>query len=428
MQYQIREIVDVAHKIQALDPSMQITWENIGDPIKKGWDVPPFLKTALHHTIDLPEDRVFAYAHSRGLPEVRAWIVDHIKKIFPDTTLDPEYVLFTSGLGSAIASLYHMLPDGVRILQPAPAYPTHSSFESFRTRKETLSYRLDPDQGWEPDVVDMEAKLQAHPEIGGILLINPNNPTGAVYSVEVLEKIVALAEKYGVMLISDEVYFRMVYHGHVHTHVMKIAEGRVPLVVMRGMSKDVPWPGGRCGWLEFHGVELDEGFRGYAEAMKKRIMMEVCSTTIAQTVLPNVYDHAAYPEWLRVHNAELEKNSTMIHDILSAVDCLDVNMTNGAFYMMPLFKDGVLNNAQSLPIENDAVRAFVEEHVADPNIALDKRFAYYLLASTGICIVPATGFFSERPGFRLTTLDRSDEERKKTYETLARAVRAYVRS
>jgi alanine-synthesizing transaminase len=113
---------------------------------------------------------------------------------------------------------------------------------------------------------------------------------------------------------------------------------------------------------------------------------------------------------------------------------MKVNRTNGAFYMMPLFEEGVLNEKQTLPIANEAARKYIEGEVSKPAVAgkpgfpLDKRFTYYLLANTGICVVPASGFFSPYNGFRLTTLDRDDERRKKTYATLSKAIEEYISS
>jgi alanine-synthesizing transaminase len=291
LRYGIREIVDVAQKLAELDPNFVFIGENIGDPIPKGWPVPPFLKQAIIDATNEPGDKVFGYSHSRGLPETRKWVVNYAKRFSPSSTLDYEYVLFVSGLGAGISALYHMLPEGARIIQPTPSYPTHASMESFSANADPIVYKLDPDNDWQPDLEDLEAQIMANPEVTAILVINPNNPTGAVYSAETLEKMVELAEKYKLMLISDEVYFRMVYNGLKYAQITEIAEGRVPLIVMRGVSKDVPWPGGRCGWLEFHGVNLDPDYRAYAEAVKKRVLMEVCSVTLPQTIVPKIYDH-----------------------------------------------------------------------------------------------------------------------------------------
>lgn len=428
LSYQIREIVEVAKHIQSLNPELDMTWENIGDPIVKGWRVPSFLKSLLKEEIEKETDAVFGYAHSRGLPEVRQWVADQAKALAPSATLDPEYVLFTSGLGSAIASLYQMLPHDARLLLPSPTYPTHASFESFHAGSDSVFYTLDPQNNWQPDIASIESQIDAHPDIRALLIINPNNPTGAVYSNETLEQIVAIAEKHQLMIISDEVYFRMVYGGEVHTQVTAIAAGRVPLVVMRGLSKDIPWPGGRCGWLEFHNVDVDSEFKSYADAVKQRILMEVCATRMPQQILPALYDHPDFSAWIDEYNAGLEANATAIATILGTSEYLQVNETKGAFYMMPLFKEGALKPGQTLPIENEQVRAFVEEKVSDPNMPLDQRFVYYLLAATGICVVPATGFYSPDYGFRLTTLERDPAKRDATYKRVVDAIDEYIAS
>jgi aspartate/methionine/tyrosine aminotransferase len=220
----------------------------------------------------------------------------------------------------------------------------------------------------------------------------------------------------------------MVYNGHEFVNITDIAQGRVPLIVMRGTSKDIPWPGGRCGWLEFHGVDLDPEYRNYAESVKKSVLMEVCSTTLPQMVLSRVYDHVDFPEWNEQYNRELEKNGNSIAEILAGTKGLRVNRTNGAFYMFPLFEKGVFNERQTLPIASEAARKYIEEQVNQPGFPLDKRFTYYLLASTGICVVPASAFYSPDYGFRLTTLDRDEVRRADTYKRLSKAVEEYLTS
>lgn len=425
MKYAIREIVDVAQKIQELNPEQKLVWENIGDPVPKGWPVPPFLKDLLVEEIRKEGDATFGYTHSRGNPDTRKWVVDYAKRYSPNSNLDYEYVLFTSGLGAGISALYHMLKPGARIIQPTPAYPTHSSMESFAAGADPIAYKLDPENGWQPDIDHLETQIKAHPEVAGILIINPNNPTGAVHSAETLEQIVQLAEKYGLMIISDEIYFRMVYKDTVCPQLTEIAHNRVPLIIMRGVSKDVPWPGSRCGWLEFHNVHLSEEYKNYCESVKKRVMMEVCSVTLPQSLVPKIYDHPDFPAWSQNYIDGLQGAADMIAEILEGVPQLTVNRTKGAFYMMPLFKPGVLNDKQTLPISNPEVQAYIEAEVSDPQMPLDKRFAYYLLASEGIVIVPASGFFSPYPGFRVTTLDRDPERRRDTYTRLARAIERY---
>ena len=428
LKYAIREIVDVMQKLQEIDRSYEFVRENIGDPVAKGWPVPLFFKQILKEEIDRKGDQVFGYAHSRGIPEVRKWIVQYAKRFSPSSTLDYEYVLLTNGLGAAISALYHMLPRGARILQPAPTYPSHSSMESFAAGAEPLFYHLDPSRNWEPDLEHLESQVRRHPEVSGILIINPNNPTGAVYSRAILEEMIQLAERYQLMLISDEIYFRMVYHGLRHEQLTEIAAGRVPLILMRGTSKDVPWPGGRSGWIEFHNVDLDPQYKSFCEAVKKRVLLEVCATVLPQTVLPKIYDHPEFEAWLRTYNAGLEHNIDVIAEILGRTRGLRINRPDGAFYMMPIFEEGVLNARQSLPVKNVAAREYIERELSQEGIAPDKRFAYYLLASTGICVVPASGFSASVPGFRITTLERDPDKLKDTYTRLSQAVESYLKS
>ncbi len=428
MKYGIREVVDTAQKIKELDPSQTFCWENIGDPIAKSWPVPTFLKEIITEEVNKKGDLVFGYTHSRGNPDTRKWVTHYARRYSPSSELDYEYVLFTSGLGAAISALYHMVKKGARIIQPTPAYPTHASMESFAAEGEPIVYNLDPNDEWQPDLNHLEAQIKAHPEVVGILIINPNNPTGAVYSPETLEKIVVLAEKYNLMIISDEVYFRMVFNGHTFSSITEIAHNRVPLIVLRGLSKDIPWPGGRCGWVEFHNTHLDEEYKKYCESVKKRVLMEVCSVTLPQIILPKIYDHPDFEAWNKQYNKELEATANMIAEILAEIPEMIVNRTNGAFYMMPLFKEGVLKPNQTLPIKNQAVQKFIEQEVSKPNFPLDQRFTYYLLAATGIVVVPASGFFSPYYGFRLTTLDRDPVRRKDTYTRLAQAIRQYIAS
>lgn len=428
MKYGIREIVDTAQKIKELNPEQEFNYENIGDPIAKSWPVPQFLKDLITQEINKPNDTVFGYTHSRGTPNTRKWVTEYAKRFSPSSNLDYEYVLFTSGLGAAISAMYHMLPKGSRVIQPTPSYPTHASMESFAAGADPITYNLDPSNDWQPDLQHLEDQIKKHPEIVGILVINPNNPTGAVYSQETIARMVQIAEEYKLMIISDEVYFRMVFNGYKYAQITEIAHDRVPLIVMRGLSKDIPWPGGRCGWLEFHNIHLDPEYKNYVESVKKRVLMEVCSVTLPQNILPSIYEHPEFEAWNKQYNQELESTGNMIAEILSKVKGLRVNRTNGAFYMMPLFEEGVLKPHQTLPIANEKVRAYIEEQVAKPGMPLDQRFTYYILAATGIVIVPASGFFSPYYGFRITTLDRDPVRRQNTYTRLAKAIEEYIAS
>ncbi|MDD5677148.1 MAG: pyridoxal phosphate-dependent aminotransferase [Kiritimatiellae bacterium] len=426
--YGIREMVQLGARVGALDPDFTFIGENIGDPVAKGWDAPDFVKRIVADLALARNNKAFGYTHSYGRIETRRWVADYSRRYSPGSRLDGDHVVFTNGLGSAISIFYRTLKPGARIIQPSPGYPAHYSSECFAAGAASIAYRLDPEKGWYPDLAHLERQIRRYPQIAGILVINPNNPTGAVYDAPTLEAIIRLAERYKLMLISDEVYFRMVYNNCRYVHMTELVGRRVPLVVMRGISKDVPWPGSRCGWMEFHNTDLDADFASFFESIKKTLMMEVCSTTLPQMALPLIYDHPQFNRWIARYTKELELNGNAIAGILSRTPGLLVIPIQGAFYMMVLFDPKALNARQTLPIACPAVRAFIRKAVAKPNLAPDKRFAYYLLAATGICVVPATDFASSYPGFRITTLDRDPKRRDHVYSTLSASIKRYLAS
>lgn len=428
LKYGIREMVLLATRVGARDPKFNFIGENIGDPVAKGWDTPAFIKNIVADLVRSRDNKSFGYTHSYGRLETRRWVAEYSRRFSPGSRLDGDHVVFTNGLGGAISIFYRTLKPGVRIIQPSPGYPAHYSTESFAAGAASITYRLDPDRGWAPDLEHLESQIRRHPQIVGILVINPNNPTGAVYDAKTLEAIIRLAERYKLMLISDEVYFRMVFNNCRYAHMTELVGRRVPLVVMRGISKDVPWPGSRCGWLEFHNADIDADFARFFESIKRTLMMEVCSTTLPQMAVPPIYDHPSFDRWIALYSKELELNSNAIAGILGNTPGLKVHPIKGAFYMMPLFDAKALNARQSLPIACAAVRNFIRKTVADRSLALDKRFAYYLLAATGICVVPASDFNAPYLGFRITTLDRNPAHRNQVYRKLSAAVQQYLAS
>lgn len=427
LQYGIREIVLIADQIKKREPAFTTIAENIGDPIIKGWTTPQYVKDLISDAAQ-KKDIVWGYVHSRGLQNAREWVAQDANRCHPKANLDTDDIVFANGLGAAIGLTYVALPEGARVIQPSPSYPTHASLEAFSAGKESISYNCDPRNEWQIDLKHLEAQIQKHPEITGILVINPNNPTGAVYARETLEKIVDLALQYNLFIIADEIYYRLVYNGKVHHHMSAVVDGRVPLMVMRGLSKDIPWPGSRCGWIEFHNVNLDPDFKAFAEGVKKRILLEVCATSMPQHLIPYLYEHPDYLPHLESNNKKLEENSNTIAAILNSIPDVTCNPSNGAFYITSVFEPGVLNNKQTLHIETPDVRAYIEQEVKNPKMATDKRFAYYLLANTGIVVTPASDFFSPYYGFRVTTLERDPMTLKLNYEKMKAAIQEYLTS
>jgi aspartate/methionine/tyrosine aminotransferase len=157
-------------------------------------------------------------------------------------------------------------------------------------------------------------------------------------------------------------------------------------------------------------------------------MLEVCSTTLPQVVMPRVITHPGYQDYLDQRIRRYEKLSNIAYDALKNLDGVQVNRTNGAFYMSLVFNQGRLNNKQTLPIENKEVRTFVESLVNKPGVSLDKRFVYYLLGATGVCVVPLSSFATELQGFRATLLETDEDRFGKIIDIIVEAIKKYLAS
>ncbi len=421
LKYEIRKIVEVAQKIQAC--GVPITWENIGDPVLKGEPITPWIKEYVRKVV--AEDSTYAYSPTKGLLKTREYIANE-RNLEGGIHITPEDILFFNGLGDAISKIYKNLHPDVRVIGPNPAYPTHSSAEAAHASSAHITYALDPKNGWRPDLVEMEEKIKNNENIVGILIVNPDNPTGFVYTPDIMEKIVALAKRYQLFIISDEIYSNLVYHDNYKKLAGVI--GDVPAIAMRGISKEFPWPGGRCGWIEFYNRDKDESFNIYAQSIIDAKMLEVCSTTLPQRVLPEVMSDARYYPQLKRRIEYYREKADIVYDLFSRIHGVTIHKPEGAFYFTVVFDEGVLTKNQNLSIENDSARTLVEELVRNEE-ALDKRFVYYLLGATGICVVPlTTGFNSSYFGFRGILLEQDIEVFKKTMKQLADAVRAYIGS
>ena len=354
--------------------------------------------------------------------EAREALAAHVNNR-PGARVSAADIIFFNGVADAVSKVYGFLSAHARVIGPSPAYSTHSSAESAHSALPHITYDLDPENGWMPDLVDLRRKIQAYPSIAGILIINPNNPTGAVYPPELLEEIVAIAREFGLFLIADEIYIHMVFPGIQTVHLSEVATD-VPAIVMRGISKELPWPGSRCGWIEVLNRATDQNFSSYVDSVIAAKRLEVCSTSGPQLTVPRIFGDPRYAGHLEERARVFAARADEAYEALRDVPGLMVNRAQGAFYMTALFEHGALDGDNRLPIADAALRELVEQHCV--GAAPDARFVYHLLASTGICVVPLTGFFTPRPGFRFTLLETDDAKRAWIFRTLAEAVSEYV--
>ncbi len=418
--YEIRNIVNVGLKLQEL--GIETHWENIGDPIEKGEQIPLWMKEIVADFA--MQNSSYGYCPTRGILSTRQFIANQVNGR-GGVQITADDILFFNGLGDAISKIFGFLRRTARVVVPTPSYTTHSSAEAAHAGDRPVTYILDPDNNWYPDLDDLEKRIKYNPAVSGILIINPDNPTGAVYPEAILQGMVDLARKYDLFVICDEVYHHIVYNGKKTVAISDII-GDVPAIAMRGVSKEMPWPGSRCGWIEVYNADKDPMFKKYVDSILNAKMTEVCSTTLPQMALPSIVSHPEYPVYLQERIARYERYANIAYDCLKKVEGIKVNRTNGAFYMSVVFEDGVLNHQQTLAIDNVGVKAHIEKLLSADNISLDKRFVYYLLGATGICVVPLTSFATQLQGFRTTLLERDEKAFRMIFATMAEKIREYL--
>jgi alanine-synthesizing transaminase len=390
--------------------------------VQKGAPIPEWMKGIV---ADIAmQSPSYGYCPTKGVLATREFLAKRTNAL-NGVQITAEDLLFCNGVGDAINKVYQYLDPGARVIGPSPAYSTHSSAEGGHASQPPLTYRLDPENNWLPDMEELRNKVRYNPNIVGILIINPDNPTGMVYPESVLREIVALAKQYDLFLIADEIYTHITYNG---AKALQLAEviGEVPGIAMKGISKELPWPGSRCGWLEFYNTPRDPEFARLVKAIDDAKMLEVCSTTLPQMAIPRIWSHPEFMKHRETQNHAIQRRGEVVLKTLSDIPGLIVNKTYGAFYQSIIFREGVLKVHQTLKVENDQAKALVESMIQ--GVALDKRFVYYVLAATGICVVPISSFCSDLLGFRVTLLEEDPAKMEWTYNRLRAAILEYINS
>ena len=405
LHYEIRGIVEFAEAMQKT--GIDITWENIGDPVAKGEEVPQWIRELVAQ--EARRNESYGYSPTKGLQAAREFLSDQ-RREQGKADLDPEHILFFNGLGDAINKLYTWLNPKARVIGPNPAYPTHSVMEAAHGRSAHITYRLNPDNGWLPDIDEIRQKIAENPHIAGILIINPDNPTGTVYPLELLQQIVALAKEYKLFLIADEIYSNLAYTKGEFVSLAQLADG-VPTIVLRGLSKEIPWPGSRCGWAEFYNIDADPDFAQYVQSIEEAKMAEVCATTLPQTVFPAIFGDPRYRDHLYNRRAIYKERAAKAAKLLNESPHLKVVEPKGAFYLPVTFTEDFMKTEVAKPAANPEAQKLLDVILsAIPLDDFDKRFCHKLLAATGICTVPlSTGFNSKVQGFRMTLLEADDD-------------------
>ncbi|MFP4520818.1 MAG: aminotransferase class I/II-fold pyridoxal phosphate-dependent enzyme [Fibrobacterota bacterium] len=342
IQYPIRDVVLYARK--AAEKHEKMFWLNIGDPMKYDFRVPePMREAVIKAVIDGKGE---GYEDSYGNMEARESVSGYFLGQ-KGVEISPDDILLTMGASEGITmALTSIINPGENVLTPCPGYPQYQSVIG-SLGGELNEYRLDEKNGWEPDIEDIERRINKKTK--ALAVINPNNPTGSVCSRETLLKIIELARKNNLIILSDEIYDRMVF-GKQHISPVELCDD-VPIIVFNGLAKCFLAPGWRTGWCMFRdkGLVMQE-IKAAVQALAR---MRLC--------INSPFQHAVKPalEGESCHIGEtitkLDKRRRLVTEKLNSIPGCSAVMPEAAFYIFPKIE---LENGMS---DEEFCRGLIDE-------------------------------------------------------------------
>jgi len=320
------------------------------------------------------------YTDSKGLFAPRKSVMHYAQeKNISGVTVDDVYL--GNGASELITmSMNALLNAGDEILVPAPDYPLWTASVSL-SGGTPVHYLCDEQAEWAPDMADMAKKIT--PKTRGIVLINPNNPTGALYGDAVLQEVIALAREHGLIIFADEIYDKTLFDGNTHTSIASLADD-VLFVTFNGLSKNYRSCGYRAGWMIVSGAKA--GARDYIEGLNMLASMRLCANTPGQLAIQTALGGYQSIQDLVAPGGRLCRQRDLAYSLLSDIPGVSVVKPKAALYMFP-------------KLDPEMYR-----------ITDDQQFAYDLLAQEKVLVVQGTGFnYSTPDHFRLVFLPNTDD-------------------
>lgn len=328
------KLFDVAYDVRgpALDEAMRMEAEgirvlklNIGNPA-------PFGFTAPKQVLDRVEESVpgtQGYSESRGIIEAREAIAKyHLGKGIQGVTPDDIYT--GNGVSELIQICMQALLDvGDEILMPSPDYPLWTAAATL-SGGHVRHYICDEKSDWMPDIADIRSKIT--PKTKAIVIINPNNPTGSVYSPDVLEEIIKVAREHELIIFSDEIYDRLCMDGIEHTSIASLAPDLF-CVTLNGLSKSHLIAGFRCGWMCLSGPK--DHVSGYIEGINMLASMRLCSNVPAQTAIPVALNYQEETKEMLLPGGRVYEQREAVCKGLEKIDGISFVRPKAAFYVFP---------------------------------------------------------------------------------------------
>lgn len=372
--YDVRgPVVDEANRM--IEEGIDILKLNIGNPAPFGFRAPDEIIREMAGSLTDTE----GYSDSKGILPARKAIAEYCrKKNIPNVEIGDIYT--GNGVSELIVMVMQgLLNDGDEILMPSPDYPLWTAAANLSGGR-PVHYVCDEKAGWYPDMDDIKRKITDRTK--GIVIINPNNPTGALYPKEVLEEIVQIAREHELIIFSDEIYDRLVMDGKEHVSIASLAPDLF-CITMNGLSKSHKVAGYRVGWMCLSGDKSK--VKGYIEGLNMLSSMRLCSNVPAQAIVAPALKAAACQDDLLLPGGRIYEQREFICDALNSIPGVSAVKPSAAFYIFPKLD----------------IKRF--------NIRDDEQFALDFLRQEKVLLVHGKGFNWEVPDhFRIVYLPEMD--------------------
>jgi alanine-synthesizing transaminase len=388
--YDIRgPIMDAARQME--DEGQKIIKLNLGNLAVFGFDAPEEIQQDMIR--NLPNSA--GYSDSKGIFGARKAVMHETQKQgIAGVTLDDVY------LGNGASELITMatnalLDNGDELLLPMPDYPLWTAATSLSGGK-PVHYLCDEENGWMPNLDDIRAKIT--PRTKGIVVINPNNPTGVMYSDQLLKQIILIAREHGLVILADEVYDKVLYDGIKHTALASLSTDVLTLT-FNSLSKSYRSCGYRAGWMVVSG---DKSFaKDYIEGLNMLSNMKLCSNVPGQWAIQTALGGYQSINELVGEGGRLRRQRDLAYELITAIPGVSCVKPQAALYMFPKLDPKVY------PIKDD------------------RQFFLELLKATRVMLVQGTGFNWPAPDhFRIVFLPHEDDLRE-AIERIAKFLESY---
>ncbi|WP_348945630.1 pyridoxal phosphate-dependent aminotransferase [Chitinibacter sp. FCG-7] len=349
---------------------------NIGNLANFGFDAPEEVVQDVIRNLS----NAAGYVDSKGLFQARKAVMHYTQqKNIKDVTVDDIYI----GNGASeliVLSMQALLNNGDEVLVPAPDYPLWTAAVSLAGGK-PRHYLCDEQNHWYPSIEDMRAKITD--KTRAIVVINPNNPTGALYPDELLQQIVDLAREFGLIIYADEIYDKVLYDGVTHTSIASMADD-VLFLTFNGLSKNYRACGYRAGWMIVSGDKKPA--KDYIEGLNMLATMRLCANVPAQYAIQTALGGYQSIDDLVREGGRLAKQRDLAYEMLSAIPGVSVVKPKAALYMFPRLDPAIY------PVSDD------------------QQLMLELLTEEKVLLVQGTGFNWHQPDhFRVVFLPNLDD-------------------